>query len=98
MIASFADDGLEELWQGKKTARARRIPADIRQRVLDRMTAMEVAASINDLRVPPSNRLEQLQGDLAGHWSIRVNDQWRLVFKWQEGAAGPSEISLRDYH
>jgi proteic killer suppression protein len=98
VILSFADDATADLWNGINSARARRIPADIRTRVLDRLTALDVAAIVNDLRVPPSNRLEQLGGDLAGLWSIRVNKQWRITFRWDDGAAGPSEVWLRDYH
>jgi proteic killer suppression protein len=64
--------------------------------VLDRLTALNAAARLDYLRGPSSNRLEQLKGDLAGFWSIRVNDQWRIIFRWSEGQA--SEVSLSDYH
>jgi proteic killer suppression protein len=98
MILSFADDATADLWNGINSARVRRIPVDIRTRVLDRLTALDVAARIDDLRVPPSNRLEKLEGDLARLWSIRVNKQRRITFRWDDGAAGPSEVWLRDYH
>lgn len=57
---------------------------------------LHYAASLNDLRVPPGNRLEVLRGDLAGLHSIRINDQWRVVFRWAPG--GPAEVRITDYH
>lgn len=97
-IISFADPALEDFWHGVKSARARAIPADVQRRLLVRLTALDVAAALSDLAVPPSNNLEPLSGDLAGHWSIRVNKQWRLVFRWLDGAAGPSDVRFVDYH
>ena len=96
MIVGFGEKATEDLYNGITSARTRRIPSDIRQRALDRLTALNAAARLDDLRSPPSNRLEQLRGDLAGFWSIRVNDQWRIIFKWTDGQA--SEVSLTDYH
>jgi toxin HigB-1 len=96
VIVGFGDKGTEDLYNGVLSARARRIDVNIRQRALDRLTALNVATRLDDLRVPPSNRLETLQGDLAGFWSIRVNDQWRIIFKWNDGQA--SEVRLTDYH
>lgn len=98
MITSFGDKLTADIWNGVNSARARRFPADVKVRALDRLTALEAATSVNDLRVPPSNHLEQLQGDLAGFWSVRVNGQWRIIFKWETGSAGPSEVRLTDYH
>jgi len=57
---------------------------------------LHYAANLNDLRVPPGNRLEALRGDLSGSHSIRINDQWRIVFKWTPG--GPDEVRITDYH
>jgi proteic killer suppression protein len=57
---------------------------------------LDAAASLDDLRVPPRNRLEKLRGDRAGEWSIRVNDQWRLCFRWRDGEA--MDVELADYH
>jgi proteic killer suppression protein len=53
---------------------------------------------MNDLLAPPGNRLELLKGDLAGRWSIRINDQFRIVFRWDKGSPNPSEVEIRDYH
>lgn len=96
MIVGFGEQATEDLYNGVNSGRARRIPIDIRQRVLDRLTAINVAAKLDDLRVPPSNRLEPLKGDLIGFWSVRVNDQWRIIFQWNEGQA--SQVRLTDYH
>jgi proteic killer suppression protein len=97
VILSFADTGAEDFWNGINSARARKIPANIRTRLMDRLTAMDIATNINDLRVPPSNHLEELQGNLAGLCSIRVNKQFRVIFRWDADAAGPSEVRLDDH-
>ena len=68
----------------------------IESSVRRKLRLLEVAASLNDLRVPPGNRLEKLQGDWEGFHSIRVNDQWRICFRWT--AQGPSDVQLIDYH
>ena len=70
--------------------------AFIESSVRRKLRLLEVAASLNDLRVPPGNRLEKLQGDWEGFHSIRVNDQWRICFRWT--AQGPSDVQLVDYH
>ena len=67
--------------------------AKIARRKLD---MLHYAASINDLRSPPCNRLKKLEGDLSGFYSIRINDQWRIVFKWND--AGPMDVGVEDYH
>ena len=96
MIVGFGEQATGDVYNGVNSARARRIPMNIRQRVVDRLTALNAAARLDDLRVPSSNRLEQLKGDLVGFWSIRVNDQWRIIFRWNDGQA--SEVRLTDYH
>jgi len=63
-----------------------------------KMDRMEAAASVNDLAALPGNRFEALKGDRKGQYSIRVNDQWRICFKWPEGTKGPSEVEIVDYH
>ena len=67
----------------------------VAKRKLDGLNAAE---HINDLLAPPGNRLELLKGDLAGRWSIRINDQFRIVFRWDKGLPNPSEVEIRDYH
>jgi proteic killer suppression protein len=96
MIASFGDRATEDLYHGRPTARARRFPRDVVDAALVRMDSLSGAASMLDLRSPPGNRLEALKGDLKGWHSIRVNDQWRLVFRWQGNDA--HKVRLTEYH
>lgn len=93
MIKSFRDAETEKIYA---RLRSRRLPSDIQQVALRKLRMLNNAMSLNDLRVPPSNRLEKLTGERAGQYSIRINDQWRICFEWQEGDAGNVEIT--DYH
>ena len=93
MIESFASDETESSFA---TGKSRRLPPDILKRALMRLTQLHAATDIDDLRMPPSNRLEALVGDLAGKWSIRVNDRWRLCFRFEGGDA--YEVEIVDYH
>lgn len=95
MIFSFGDAATEDLFHGNDTARVRSLPHDVRPRALDKLDILDAATSLDDLRSPPSNHLEKLSGNLAGYHSIRVNRQWRLVFRWDGGA---HEVRLLDYH
>jgi proteic killer suppression protein len=96
MIVSFGDRATEDLYHNRPTSRARRFPQDIVDLALVKMDMLNGAAAVQDLRSPPGNRLETLRGDLKGFYSIRVNDQWRLVFLWAGNNA--SEVRLTDYH
>jgi proteic killer suppression protein len=96
VIRSFADDTTADLFHGRNSKPARRIPRDIRpvaRRKLDRVNA---AAALSFLADPPSNRLEALKGDQAGRHSIRVNDQYRVTFRFEAGDA--FEVRVEDYH
>jgi proteic killer suppression protein len=93
MIQSFADAEAELIWKG---LRSRRLPVDIHSVALRKLRLLNAARVIGDLRVPPGNRLESLKGNRAGQWSIRINDQWRICFVWNEG--GPSNVEIVDYH
>jgi len=92
MIQSFADTDTEALFA---TESNRRFSA-IARVALRKLFQMNHAARLNDLAVPPGNRLEALKGGLAGFHSIRINDQWRIVFRWTD--SGPAEVAIRDYH
>lgn len=96
MIASFGDSATEDLFHGRNTARARRVPTAIRATALRKLDLLNAAADLADLRVPPGNRLEALTGDLQGFHSIRVNEQWRIVFRWTRCKA--NQVRLMDYH
>ncbi len=73
-----------------------KVPRDIQQRAFMKLNALDAAIKIEDLRLPPSNRLEALKGKRQGQWSIRINDQWRLCFTWQGGHA--ENVEIIDYH
>ena len=92
MIISFADKGTELVATGYRVARYAYIESTLRRK----LALLEIAGQLSDLRVPPGNHLEKLKGDWAGFHSIRVNDQWRLCFKWT--SRGPAEVQLVDYH
>jgi proteic killer suppression protein len=96
VIASFGDQATRDVFDDENSRTARSIPKDIwkvAQRKLDQLNAAHL---IEDLRVPPGNRLEALRGDLAGYWSIRVNDQYRIVFQFNDGHA--KDVKIVDYH
>jgi toxin HigB-1 len=93
MIRSFASAETEVVWQGM---RSRKLPGDIQPIALRKLRLLNAARTIDDMRVPPGNRLERPKGDRSGQWSIRINDQWRICFVWDEG--GPSDVEIVDYH
>lgn len=96
MITSFGDKATEYLYHGKKSKETRKYPQDIIKVALRKLDMLNGTRSIKDLRSPPGNKLETLKGDLKGFFSIRVNDQWRIIFKWESEQA--TEVKLTDYH
>lgn len=94
-IQSFAD---REAWQFFETGKVgkRVLWRNVKKIVLRKLDMLHYVAQLIDLRSPPGNRLEALKGDLAGFYSIRVNDQWRIVFQW--GEKGPEQVKIIDYH
>ena len=93
MIQGFADQTTERLF-GRQPVR--RFPAALQRTMLRKLVALDAAEQLEDLRVPPGNRLEKLRGDRAGQHSIRVNDQWRICFLWKDGNA--YDVEIVDYH
>jgi proteic killer suppression protein len=93
VIEGFSCKETEKIWNG---ARSKRLPGEIPERAFLRLRQLHAAEILEDLRIPPSNRLEALSGDLKGFWSIRINQQWRLVFRWNDGKA--SDVKITDYH
>ncbi|BCX81623.1 toxin HigB-1 [Methylomarinovum caldicuralii] len=93
MIRSFRDKKTAAIFQGYFVAG---LPRSIQSRALDKLRLIHSAASLDDLRIPPGNRLEALQGERAGQHSIRINRQWRICFRWEAGHAWDVEIT--DYH
>ena len=96
MIDSFGDKGTEDLFHGRKTKRTRRFPPELLAVALRKLDMINAAHEIGDLKAPSANRLEALKGDLKGCHSIRINDQFRIVFRWSEGKA--AEVRIVDYH
>lgn len=93
MIKSFASAETESLFA---TGKSRRLPPDILKRSVMRLVQLNAAVEVDDLRLPPSNRLEALTGKRAGIWSMRINDRWRLCFRFERGNA--FDVDIVDYH
>ncbi|HRG16309.1 MAG TPA: type II toxin-antitoxin system RelE/ParE family toxin [Pseudomonadota bacterium] len=93
MIRNFADREAERIWSGQVS---RRLPTDIQSVARRKLRMLNNAVSLDDLRVPPANRLEALVGDRKGQHSIRINDQWRVCFRWKDGDA--LDVEIVDYH
>lgn len=92
MIESFACAETEKVFRGQVS---RRLPTDIQRTARRKLLQLDAAAQLLDLRVPPGNRLEALKGSRAGQHSVRINDQWRICFRWESGA---HEVEIVDYH
>ena len=93
MIRSFADAETELIWSGR---RSRRLPSDIQAVALRKLRLVNQARVLDDLRIPPGNRLKALSADRAGQHAVRIDDQWRICFVWKEGAA--YDVEIVDYH
>jgi proteic killer suppression protein len=93
MITDFHDEETHKVWLGEFS---RRLPNQIQQVARRKLRMVHNAQRIEDLRIPPNNRLEALKGNRAGQWSIRINDQWRVCFAWNDGHA--SRVEICDYH
>lgn len=93
MIKSFADKATAAIFSGLLV---RRLPHDIQAAARRKLKLIDAVSRIDELRIPPGNRLEQLSGDRAGQWSIRINDQWRICFQWDNGHA--TDVQIVDYH
>jgi len=93
MINGFKDSETRKVFERD---RSRKLPADIQRVALRKLVMLDAAESLQDLRVPPGNRLEALTGDRQGQHSIRINDQWRICFVWTE--SGPDSVEIVDYH
>lgn len=92
MIKSFRDKGARKIWEGRLS---RKLPQDIQPVARRKLRMLNNAATLEDLRIPPANRLEALSGNRAGEHSIRINDQWRICFRWNDGA---DDVEIVDYH
>ncbi len=93
MVKSFKDKETEKIYKREGSGK---LPGDIQQVVLRKLRMINNARNLIDLRIPPANKLEKLKGDRVGQHSIRINDQWRICFKWRDGDA--YEVEITDYH
>jgi proteic killer suppression protein len=96
VIQSFGDKLTEDLYHGESSSKTRKFPPDLKSLALRKLDMVNAAHTVQDLKVPPGNRLELLKGDLAGFFSIRINDQFRIVFKFKDGQA--TQVRIADYH
>jgi toxin HigB-1 len=95
-IRTFGDTATADLYHGRNTPRSRRFPQNIVSAALRKLDVINAAYQLADLRSPPGNRLEALRGDMEGYHSIRVNNQWRITFRWRDD--GAHDVLLVDYH
>jgi len=93
MIISFGSKETEKIWNGE---RVKKIPLEIQKKGRRKLRMLNNSQNIADLRIPPSNRLEKLRGNLKEFYSISINDQWRIIFKWNKGQT--AEVKILDYH
>lgn len=96
MIQSFRDETTADLFRERNTRSARRIPRDLWRGAQRKLKLLDAAARLEDLAIPAGNRLERLKGDQAGRHSMRINEQYRVTFRWEGGHA--YEVSVEDYH
>lgn len=96
MIETFGNALAEDLFEDRNSRATRSFPADLRRAARRKLQYLHEAADLRDLRSPPGNRLERLKGDLQGFHSIRINDQWRVVFRW--GGGNAFDVRIVDYH
>jgi proteic killer suppression protein len=96
MIMSFSDKATEDIYNGDNTKEARTIPMEVWNTAFRKLDMVNAAGALKDLLVPPGNRLEPLKRELAGFHSIRINDQYRVVFRWTGN--GAEKVTIQDYH
>lgn len=93
MIASFGSKETEKIWSGEQVTK---LPLEVQKIGRRKLRMLNNSQNIADLRIPPANRLEKLAGNLKEFYSIRINDQWRIIFRWSDGQA--SAVTIIDYH
>jgi proteic killer suppression protein len=96
VIHSFRDETTSDLFRDRNTRSARRVPRDLWRGAQRKLKLLDAAAKLEDLAIPAGNRLERLKGDQAGRHSIRINEQYRVTFRWEKGHA--YEVCVEDYH
>jgi proteic killer suppression protein len=93
MLTSFGDKDTKKIWEGE---RVKALSTELQEMARRKLRMLNNSQDLNDLLIPPANRLEKLKGDLKNFYSIRINNQWRIIFKWNNGNA--EKVSIIDYH
>ena len=96
MIRNFASKTAEDIFNGENSKKARRVPVELHSKARRLLDQLNAAPSLEFMKIPPGNKFEPLQGDMKGLYSVRINDQWRVVFDWEENS--PGEVDILDYH
>jgi proteic killer suppression protein len=96
VIKGFGDKTARDIYDGENSRYVRKVSKDLHGKICRLLDQINASPNVEMLRIPPSNRLEKLKGDLKGFWSLRINDQWRIVFKWKDNDA--YEVRVKDYH
>ena len=96
MIESIKGKTTQDIFDGLSSKAARKVPSELHERARDLLDAINSIARVEDLKSPPSNRLHKLKGNFKDFWSVSINDQWRIIFKWKNGNA--TEVEITDYH
>jgi len=96
MIRNFKTKLARDIYDGVKSRDARKVSSELYPKIIRLLDQINAATQIETLRVPPSNRLEKLKGNLKGYWSLRINKQWRVIFQWDHGEA--CNVDIVDYH
>jgi toxin HigB-1 len=95
LIKSFKNRCAEDIFNGFETKDTRKLSKTLHENAAEKLDMLHAAKVIDDLKVPPGNRLKPLKGDFKGYWSIRINDQWRIIFRWKDGNA--EDVQICDY-
>lgn len=96
MIRNFKSDTAQDIFDGMNSRQARKIPGELHAKIQRLFDQLNAATQVETLKIPPSNRLEKLKGNLKAYWSIRANVQWRVIFQWEDGEA--FDVDVVDYH
>jgi len=98
MITSFSDKISHDIYDGINSKKTRKIPIQLHDKARRLMDQLNSSKNLDDMKIPPGNNLEPLIGKLSGFWSVRINKQWRLIFKWDELKSNAYKIYIDDYH
>lgn len=96
MIRNIKGKATQDIYHGITSRLARGVPLELHEKCRRLLDQIDAAPNLDFLRIPPSNRLEKLRGDLSGYWSLRINNQWRIIFRWQDYDA--LDVEITDYH